>query len=113
MADRSSAQLEGILEDVLIKVGKFIFHMDFVVIDIEEDKQVPLLLGRPFLATRVDECLKHSYCTHVGFSFSRLFYSNFIVFVARLLNWCLVWMQVHWSKKATVGSNFGAYGGYA
>ena len=26
--------------------------MDFVVIDIEEDKQVPLLLGRPFLATR-------------------------------------------------------------
>ena len=27
--------------------------MDFVVIDIEEDKQVPLLLGRPFLATRV------------------------------------------------------------
>ena len=51
-----------------------------------------------------DECLKHSYYTCVGFSFSRLFYSNFIVFVARLLNWCLVWMQVHWSKKAAVGS---------
>ena len=30
---------------------KFIFPVDFVVIDIEEDKQVPLLLGRPFLAT--------------------------------------------------------------
>ena len=60
-----------------------------------------------------DECLKHSYCTRVGFSFSCLFYSNFIVFVARLLNLCLVWMQVHWSKKAAVGSNFGAYGGYA
>ena len=43
--------VEGILEDVLIKVGKFIFPVDFVVIDIEEDKQVPLLLGRPFLAT--------------------------------------------------------------
>ena len=42
-----------------------------------------------------DECLKHSYYTRVGFSFSRLFYSNFIVFVARLLIWCLVWMQVH------------------
>ena len=40
------AQPEGILEDVLIKVGKFIFPMDFVVIDIEEDKQVPLMLGR-------------------------------------------------------------------
>ena len=50
MADRSLAQLEGILEDVLIKVGKFIFPVYFVVIDIEEDKQVPLLLGRPFLA---------------------------------------------------------------
>ena len=42
----------GILEDVFIKVGKFIFPIDFVVIDIEEDKQVPLLLGRPFLDTR-------------------------------------------------------------
>ena len=51
MADRSLAQPEGILDDVLIKVGKFIFPVDFVVIDIEEDKQVPLLLGRPFLAT--------------------------------------------------------------
>ena len=51
MADITLAHLEGILEDVLIKVGKFIFPMDFVVIDIEEDKQVPLLLGRPFLAT--------------------------------------------------------------
>ena len=53
MVDRSLAQLEGILEDVLIKVGKVIFQVDFMVIDMEEDKQVPLLLGRPFLATRV------------------------------------------------------------
>ena len=44
-------QLEGILEYVLVKVGKFIFLVDFVVIDMVEDKQVPLLLGRPFLAT--------------------------------------------------------------
>ena len=51
MEDITLAQLEGILEYVLIKVGKFIFLIDFVVIDIEEDKQVPLLLGRPFLAT--------------------------------------------------------------
>ena len=51
MTNKIMAQLEGILEDVLIKVGKFIFPMDFVVIDMEEDKQVPLLLGRPFLAT--------------------------------------------------------------
>ena len=36
---------------MLIKVRKFIFLVDFVVIDKEEDKQVSLLLGRPFLAT--------------------------------------------------------------
>ena len=51
MADRSMAQPEGILEDVLVKVGKFVFPMDFVVMKMEEDTQVPLLLGRPFLAT--------------------------------------------------------------
>ena len=49
MAYKTLAHPKGILEDVLIKVGKFIFLVDFVVIDIEEDKQVPLLLGRPFL----------------------------------------------------------------
>ena len=52
MADRSLAQPKGVLENVLIKVGKFIFPVYFVVIDMEEDKQVPLLLGRPFFATR-------------------------------------------------------------
>ena len=51
MADRSMAQPEGILEDVLVKVGKFVFSVDFVIMQIEEDTQVPLLLGRPFLAT--------------------------------------------------------------
>ena len=50
MADRSMAQPEGILEDVLVKVGKFIFPVDFVIMQMEEDTQVPLLLGRPFLA---------------------------------------------------------------
>ena len=51
MANKTLANPEGILEDVLIKVGKFVFLVDFVVINIEEDKKVPLLLGRPFLAT--------------------------------------------------------------
>ena len=50
MADKTMAQPEGVHEDALIKVGKFIFPMDFVVMDMEEDTQVPLLLGRPFLA---------------------------------------------------------------
>ena len=51
MLDMTMAQPEGVLEDVLIKVGKFIFHVDFVVMGIEEDTQVPLLLRRRFLAT--------------------------------------------------------------
>ena len=46
------AQPKGVLEDVLVKVGKFIFPVDFIVMKMEEDTQVPLLLGRTFLATR-------------------------------------------------------------
>ena len=38
---------------MLVKVGKFIFPVDFMVINIEEDKKIPLLLSRPFLATGV------------------------------------------------------------
>ncbi|KAL8497282.1 hypothetical protein ACS0TY_020826 [Phlomoides rotata] len=41
---------EGIIEDVLIKVDKFIFPVDFVVLEMKEDESVPLILGRPFLA---------------------------------------------------------------
>ena len=37
MADRSMAQPEGVLEDVLVMVGKFIFPMDFVIMKMEED----------------------------------------------------------------------------
>ena len=51
MANRSMARPEGVLEDVLVKVGKFIFPMDFVIMKMEEDTQVPILLGKPFLAT--------------------------------------------------------------
>ena len=50
MVDTLMAKLEGILEDVLVEVGKFIFPIDFVVIDIEEDKHIPILIGKPFLA---------------------------------------------------------------
>ena len=50
MADRSLKHPRGVVEDVLIKVGKFIFPVDFVVLDMEEDYNVPIILGRPFLA---------------------------------------------------------------
>lgn len=41
----------GIAEDILIKIDKYIFPIDFVVLDMDEDSDVPLILGRPFLAT--------------------------------------------------------------
>ena len=39
------------IEDVLVKVDKFIFPADFIVLDMEEDKEIPIILGRPFLET--------------------------------------------------------------
>ena len=51
MADRTMAKPEGVIEDVLVKVRIFVFPVDFIILDIEEDSQVPLHLGRPFLAT--------------------------------------------------------------
>ena len=52
LADRSHAYPEGKIEDVLLKVDKFIFPVDFIVLDFEADKEVPIILGRPFLAIR-------------------------------------------------------------
>ena len=51
LADRSLAHPEGKIEDVLVRVDKFIFPADFIVLDYEADKDVPIILGRPFLAT--------------------------------------------------------------
>ncbi|XP_052296969.1 uncharacterized protein LOC107176917 [Citrus sinensis] len=51
LADRSYAYPEGKIEDVLVKVDKFIFPVDFIVLDFEADKEVPIILERPFLAT--------------------------------------------------------------
>ena len=52
MVDCSLIYPQGIIEDMLVKVEKLIFLVDFVVLDMEEDKEAPLILGRPFLATR-------------------------------------------------------------
>ena len=51
MADHSIKHPRGIVEDVLVKVGGLIFPADFIVLDMEEDKDIPVILGRPFLAT--------------------------------------------------------------
>ena len=51
MADRTVKNPIGILYDVLVKVESFIFPVDFVILDCEVDFEVPIILGRPFLAT--------------------------------------------------------------
>ena len=51
LADRSITYPRAIVEDVLVKVDKFIFPVDFIILDMEEDHEVPLILERPFLAT--------------------------------------------------------------
>nr|GEY55869.1 reverse transcriptase domain-containing protein [Tanacetum cinerariifolium] len=51
LADRSTTRPPGIAEDVFVKVGKFHFPTDFVVVDYVVDTRVPLILRRPFLRT--------------------------------------------------------------
>ena len=51
MTDCSLTYLLSVIEDVLVKVDKFIFLENFIILDIEEDREIPIILGRPFLAT--------------------------------------------------------------
>ncbi|GKE15245.1 reverse transcriptase domain-containing protein, partial [Tanacetum coccineum] len=49
LVDRSITRPKGLAEDVFVKVGKFHFPTDFVVVDFEADPRVPLILERSFL----------------------------------------------------------------
>ncbi|GJU61054.1 reverse transcriptase domain-containing protein [Tanacetum coccineum] len=51
LANRSVAYLVGVAEDVFVKVGKFHFLADFVVVDYDVDPRVLFIFGRPFLRT--------------------------------------------------------------
>ncbi|GJV80459.1 reverse transcriptase domain-containing protein [Tanacetum coccineum] len=51
LADRSITRPKGVAEYVFVKVGKFHYPADFVVVDYDADPRVPLILGRPFLRT--------------------------------------------------------------
>nr|XP_009605704.1 uncharacterized protein LOC104100224 [Nicotiana tomentosiformis] len=50
--DRTVKRPTGILDDVLVQVGKFVFHADFAILDCQVDEEIPIILGRSFLATR-------------------------------------------------------------
>nr|GEV36665.1 hypothetical protein [Tanacetum cinerariifolium] len=51
LVDRTISKPMGVAENVFVKVGKFYFPADFVVLDFVADPRVPLILGRPFLST--------------------------------------------------------------
>ena len=51
LADLTVKRPIGILHDVLVKVGSFIFTTDFVILDCEVDFEVPIITRRQFLAT--------------------------------------------------------------
>ncbi|GJV20704.1 retrovirus-related pol polyprotein from transposon TNT 1-94 [Tanacetum coccineum] len=51
LADRTVKYPKGIAENVLVGIGKFVFTVDFIILDMPEDIKVPLILRRPFLST--------------------------------------------------------------
>nr|GEX27620.1 hypothetical protein [Tanacetum cinerariifolium] len=51
LADRTVKYPKGIAENVLVGIGKFVFPIDFIILDMTEDVKVPLILERPFLST--------------------------------------------------------------
>lgn len=51
LADRSIKFLVGMLENIPIRIGEFYIPTDFIIIYIKEDSNIPIILGRPFLAT--------------------------------------------------------------
>ncbi|XP_006579192.1 uncharacterized protein [Glycine max] len=51
LADRSITRPYGVIEDVLVRVKHLIFPADFIVMDIEEDANIRLILGQPFMST--------------------------------------------------------------
>ncbi|XP_027368184.1 uncharacterized protein LOC113874162 [Abrus precatorius] len=64
LADRSYIYPYGVVEDLLVKIDKFILLADFVIFDMEVDTNILLILSRPFLATGralidVSSCLNY------------------------------------------------------
>ena len=51
MVNKACVIPTGMIEDFPVQIGKFFAPVDFIVADIEFDEAVPIILGRPFLAT--------------------------------------------------------------
>ncbi|MCH83015.1 hypothetical protein A2U01_0003829 [Trifolium medium] len=51
LADQSTIHSVGNIEDIKVRISDLKFPVDFMILDVEEDKEHPIILGRPFLAT--------------------------------------------------------------
>ena len=58
LANRSYQHPWGIIENVLVKVGKFFLLADFIILDKEEDDSVPIILGRPGHREGANQCAR-------------------------------------------------------
>ncbi|MCI58082.1 hypothetical protein A2U01_0079335, partial [Trifolium medium] len=51
LADQSTIYSKGDIEGIMVRISDLEFPADFMILDVEEDKEHPIILGRPFLAT--------------------------------------------------------------
>ncbi|GJY50594.1 putative reverse transcriptase domain-containing protein [Tanacetum coccineum] len=51
LVDRTVKYPKGIAKNMLVGIGKFVFPIDFIILDMPKDVKVPLILRRPFLST--------------------------------------------------------------
>ncbi|GJZ10276.1 homeodomain-like protein, partial [Tanacetum coccineum] len=55
LADKTVKHPKGIAENIPVGIGKFVLPVDFIILDMPEDVNVPLIPGRPFLSTAHDK----------------------------------------------------------
>jgi len=84
LVDRFITGPFGVVEDVLVKVHHFTFPVDFVLMDIEEDEEIPLILGQPFMLTT--KCVDDKKVTFYLFEATRKDHFPF-PFMDQMLEW--------------------------
>ncbi|GJW02402.1 hypothetical protein Tco_1561258 [Tanacetum coccineum] len=78
LANKSTQYPRGKAKNVIVKINKFIFPVDFVVLDMKEDHKILIILGRPFLATghAMIDVFHRKYVLKLGMRQSRLTLKN-------------------------------------
>nr|GFA25341.1 reverse transcriptase domain-containing protein [Tanacetum cinerariifolium] len=68
LAEKTISKPTGVAENVFVKVGKFYFPVDFIVLDFIADPRIPLILGRPYLIVLIDATCEEYSQEVLGFS---------------------------------------------